>query len=74
MAKTPKKKKDKIVYVAMGIAPVEGEPFAGNIFYSGGYSKKQTNWYKYPISFEKLEEYASMYDYVLLEGIGCYIG
>lgn len=74
MSKAPKEKKEKVVYVAMGIAPVEGEPFAGNIVYTSGYSKRKTSWYKYPISMSDLEMYASMYDYFLLEGIGCYIG
>jgi len=63
-----------MVYVSLGCDPKEGEPVAGLINYGAGFSKKKTNWYRYEIDLERLEMNAAMYDYMVMEGIGCYIG
>ncbi len=74
MMSKKKPAKSKIVYVSLGADPEEGESVAGLIIYATGYSKKKTNWYRHEIDLETLEMNAAMYDYMVLEGIGCYIG
>ena len=71
-----KKKSDSetIVYISLGCVPKDGESIAGIINYGAGYSKKKTKWYSHEIDLETLEMNAAMYDYMMMEGIGCYIG